>query len=531
MDPLQPLSQLSYDVGDFLHVLPIAIPALFGLVVLILDMYLGRGRTKTPLALTSAIGCALAAVAAVAIWGPADGTPIMAGTLAPSAFGASAAIAILLGTILIGFAVAHHGQTADGVGVESGRSIAHGELYGLLLFGTSGMLAMTVANDLVTFFVAIETLSIAVYALTGVERRRARSAEGAMKYFVMGAFSAGFLLYGMSLLYGATGTMRLDTLATVAIEASSMPLATVGGALILIGLLFKVGAVPFHAWVPDAYEGAPSSVTGFMSIGVKVAAFAGMFRIVQGLGASGALGADLAGGPVGSWVLWFVAALTVIAGNAGALTQRNPRRLMAYSGIAHTGYLLVALVAFTRQYGNSSDALNLTFAANDAVAGVLFYLVAYALGNAGVFAVICHLERRGEDVDSLEDLSGLAHTQPKVALVMAICLLSLAGIPGTAGFLGKLWVFRAGVASGDIGLVVLALMASAISLYYYLRIVVLMYMREPQVGTAGASSEDDQRWCSRLAILTAGVLTIALGVVPPDYLLTLVVDGAKALVG
>lgn len=352
-----------------------------------------------------------------------------------------------------------------------------------------------------------------------------------MKYFVLGAFSAGFLLYGMSLLYGATGTMRLDTLATVSIEASSMPLATVGGALILVGLLFKVGAVPFHAWTPDAYEGAPSSVTGFMSVGVKVAAFAGMFRVVQGLGASGALGADLAGGPVGSWVLWFVAALTVIAGNAGALTQRNPRRLMAYSGIAHTGYLLVALVAFTRQYGHGADTLNLTYAANDAVAGVLFYLIAYALGNAGVFAVICHLERRGEDVDSLEDLSGLAHTQPRVALVMSICLLSLAGIPGTAGFLGKLWVFRAGVASGDIGLVVLALMASAISLYYYLRIVVLMYMREPQVGTAGASSEDDQRWCSRLAILSAGILTVALGVFPPNRLLDLVVDGAKALVG
>lgn len=162
---------------------------------------------------------------------------------------------------------------------------------------------------------------------------------------------------------------------------------------------------------------------------------------------------------------------------------------------------------------------------------MLFYLIAYALGNAGVFAVICHLERRGEDVDSLEDLSGLAHTQPRVALVMSICLLSLAGIPGTAGFLGKLWVFRAGVASGDIGLVVLALMASAISLYYYLRIVVLMYMREPQVGTAGASSEDDQRWCSRLAILSAGILTVALGVFPPNRLLDLVVDGAKALVG
>ncbi|MBL4845150.1 MAG: NADH-quinone oxidoreductase subunit N [Planctomycetes bacterium] len=527
---MSPLSSLSYDVGDFLYVIPIAIPALFGMIVLILDIYLGRGSNKTPLALTSGLGCLLTAVAAWALWAPATGAPVMAGTLAPSAFGAVAALAILIGTTLIGFSVAHHSQSADGVGVDLGRSIAHGELYGLLLFATSGMLAMTIANDMVTFFVAIETLSIAVYALTGVERRRARSAEGAMKYFVLGAFSAAFLLYGMSLLYGATGTMRLDVLAETAIKPSDLPMATVGGTLILIGLLFKVGAVPFHAWVPDAYEGAPSAVTGFMSIGVKVAAFAGMFRIVEGLGACGALGADLAGSPVGSWVLWFVAALTVIGGNAGALTQRNPRRLMAYSGIAHTGYLLVALVAFTRQFGHSSDALNMTYAAHDAAAGLLFYLLAYALANAGVFAVINHLERRGEDVDSLDDLAGLAHTQPRSALVMAVCLLSLAGIPGTAGFLGKLWVFRAGVASGDVGLVVLALMASAISLYYYLRIVVIMYMREPQAGTAGASSEDPQRWCSRLAILVAGVLTIWLGVYPPNAILKLVVDGAQALV-
>lgn len=529
MDPLQPLSSLSFDAKELLAALPIAIPALFGVVALVLDIYLARGRNKTPLALLTAIGCLLAGVAAVALWGQASGAPLIAGTIAPSAFSASAALAILTGTTLIGFAVAHHAQPAEGVGVEPGRSLAHGELYGLLLFGTSGMLALAAANDLVTFFVAIETLSIAVYALTGSERRLARSAEGAMKYFVLGAFSAGFLLYGMSLLYGATGTMRLDVLAQTAIDANSQPLARTGGLLILISLLFKVGAVPFHAWVPDAYEGAPSPVTGFMSIGVKVAAFAGMLRVVEALGASGAFGADLAGSPVGSWVLWGVAAMTVIAGNAGALTQRNPRRLMAYSGIAHTGYLLVGVVAFSRQFGHSAPALDLQHAASDAVAGVLYYLIAYAIGNAGVFGVICHLERRGEDVDNLEDLSGLAHTQPRAALVMTICLLSLAGIPGTAGFLGKLWVFRAGVATGDIGLVVLSLMASGISLYYYLRIVVLMYMRDPQVGTAGASGEDSQRWCSRLGLGLAGLLTILLGVYPPEGLLALVVDGARGL--
>jgi NADH-quinone oxidoreductase subunit N len=526
VDPLKPLTELPFSAGELPLILPIAIPAAFGVVVLILDLYLKRGRSKTPLALMTVLGCGLAAAAALVLWTGNHDVVALGGAISISAFGASLALAILAGTMLIGLAVAHHGQGSSG-DVEQGRTLAHGELYGLMLFATSGMLALAVANDLVTFFVAIETLSICVYALTGVDRRRARSAEGAMKYFVLGAFSAGFLLYGISLLYGATHTLRLDVLAQTAIPAKNMALATTGGMLMLVGLLFKVGAVPFHAWVPDAYEGAPSPVTGFMSVGVKVAAFAAILRVIQGLGASGALGAG------GVWILWGVAAITVIAGNAGALTQRNPRRLMAYSGIAHTGYLLVGVVAFTRQFGTSAPAHDLNLAATDAAAGVLFYLIAYAVANAGVFAVICHLERRGEDVDNVSDLAGLAHTQPRAALVMTLCLLSLAGIPGTAGFLGKLWVFRAGVATGDIGLVVIALMASAISLYYYLNIVIVMYMREPQVGTAGASPEDPGRWCSRLAIGAAGLLTVVFGIypnVPVLRILDTVIQGAQGLI-
>ncbi|MGE0706488.1 MAG: NADH-quinone oxidoreductase subunit N [Planctomycetota bacterium] len=521
------MSKLPYPAGDFLQVLPIAIPAIFGMVVLVLDLYLKRGRQKTPLALMTVLACGLSAASALVVWGGDADQVYLGGALATSAFGGAMALAVLLGTSLIGLAVAHHAQSSGEGDFEQHRTLAHGELYGLLLFGTSGMLALCVANDLVTFFVAIETLSICVYALTGVERRQARSAEAAMKYFVLGAFSAGFLLYGVSLLYGATHTLRLDVLAATAISPRNLPLATTGGMLLLIGLLFKVGAVPFHAWVPDAYEGAPSPVTGFMSVGVKVAAFAGILRVVQALGACGALGQG------GVWILWAVAAVTVIAGNAGALTQRNPRRLMAYSGIAHSGYLLIGVVAFARIFGTTAPAHDLLHAASDAAAGVLFYLLAYAVANAGVFAVICHLERRGEDVDAITDLAGLGHTQPRAALVMTVCLLSLAGIPGTAGFLGKLWVFRAGIATGDVGLVVLALIASAISLYYYLYFVVVMYMREPQVGTAGASPEDQGRWASRLALSAAGLLTVILGVYPnfpPTRLLELVVQGANGLI-
>jgi NADH-quinone oxidoreductase subunit N len=503
-DLFQPLSELPFETGEFVHVLPIAIPAIFGLVVLLFDLYVRRGKNKAPLVLLTAVAALLSALAALAIWQGNEEKVVMAGTLATSAFAAALALPILLGNTLIGFAVAHHGQPGAEAGEEGRHSLAHGELYGLMLFGSAGMLALLVANDLVTFFVAIETLSLAVYALTGADRRRARSAEGAMKYFVLGAFSSGFLLYGMSLLYGATGTLRLDELTRTAIPADALPLATTGGVLLLIGLLFKVGAVPFHGWLPDAYEGAPSPVTGFMSIGVKVAAFAGALRVIDALGAAGALGTS------GIWVLWVIAGITVIAGNAGALTQRNPRRLLAYSGIAHTGYLMVGLVAMARSYDAShpSPGADLIWASKDAVAGMLFYLLAYGVANA---------------------LSGLAQTHPWSALAMTISLVSLAGIPGTAGFLGKLWVFRAGVAAGDVGLVVLALVASAISLYYYLYVVVLMYMHGPQAGTAGASAPDPQRWCSRLSVGTAGVLVIVLGIYPTAWLISLMVNGAEAL--
>lgn len=517
-DLFQPLNELPFSAKEFAHVLPIAIPAIFGMVVLILDVYLGRGRSKASLAMITALACGLAAISAWSVWNGLEEKVVLGGALATSSFSFGMALSILMSAAVIGFAVAHHGQDSGQTG-EASSSLAHGELYGLMLFGTAGMLALVVANDLVTFFVALETLSLAVYALTGVDRRHARSAEGAMKYFILGAFSAGFLLYGISLLYGATHTLRLDLLALTEIPANSVSLATTGGALILVGLLFKVGAVPFHAWTPDAYEGAPAPVTGFMSVGVKVAAFAGAMHLLKALGAAGAIGNP------GIWILWMVAGLTVIAGNAGALTQNNPRRLLAYSGIAHTGYLLVGIVAMARHF---SDAQTLA-ASKDAVAGIVFYLLAYAAANLAAFSVLCHLERRGEDIDSIDDLGGLARTQPWAALVMTLAMVSLAGIPGTGGFLGKLWVFRAGVATGDLGLVVLALLASAMSLYYYLRVVVVMYMHEPHVGTAGAGTDDPQRWCSKLAVGGTGLAIVLLGVYPTVWLLAKIVDGAEAL--
>ena len=529
---MEPMTELPFTGREVARALPIALPAVFGMVALLLDVFLPRGRSKGPLAIVTAAGALVTAIVTLAVWRSASDDPgqlILVKSLSASSFSAALSITVLLAVAVIAFANVHHGEGEPGVATH-----AHGEFYGLMLFATSGMLALIAANDLVTFFVALETLSIAVYALTGMDRRRSRSAEGAMKYFVLGAFSSGFLLYGISLLYGATQTMRLSDMAALTLMPANAGLAGAGGMLLLIGLLFKVGAVPFHSWTPDAYEGAPSAVTGFMSVGVKVAAFGGALRVVAALGDAGAL----SGGAV--WALWLVAAVTLIVGNAGALTQRNPRRLLAYSAIAHTGYVLIGLVAVARAFDKDHPLAGPTMkeVGHDAVAGVLFYLLAYGVANLAAFAVLCHLERKGEDVDDLSDLAGLSRTQPAAALVMTLAMISLAGIPATAGFLGKLWVFRAGIAAGDVGLVILALVTSALSLYYYLQVVVVMYMREPgesvaqdepRVAASRALTPDARRWGSQLAFIAAGALIVILGIFPGERLLSLMVAGAEAL--
>lgn len=525
---MEPMTSLPFDGREVARAVPIALPALFGVAALLLDLFLPKGKSKGPLAITAAAGAVVTAIITLALWrGMAD--PIqVAGTLSLSAFGAALSISILLAAAVIAFAAMHHAEGEPGVATQ-----AHGEFYGLMMFATSGMLALVAANDMVTLFVALETLSIAVYAMTGMDRRRSRSAEGAMKYFILGAFSSGFLLYGMSILYGATGTMRLSDIAVLALDARHANLAATGGMLLLVGLLFKVGAVPFHSWTPDAYEGAPSAVTGFMSVGVKVAAFGAALRVVTTLGDAGAFAN---GG--GAWALWLVAALTVIVGNAGALTQRNPRRLLAYSAIAHTGYVLIGVLAVARAFDPNHPLAGPTMldVAKDATAGILFYLLAYGVANLAAFAVLCHLERKGEEVDDIADLAGLAKVQPGAALAMTLAMISLAGVPATAGFLGKFWVFRAGIAAGDLGLVILALVTSGLSLYYYLQVVVVMYMREPgepiAAGEPGATrslADEPRRWGSRVAYVASAVLIVLLGIYPGERLLKLVVEGAEAL--
>ena len=336
--------------------------------------------------------------------------------------------------------------------------IDHGEYYALMLAATLGMILMAASNDLITVFLGLELMSLALYVLVGFRRGRLDSSEAALKYFLLGAFASGFLLYGIALLYGATGTTNLGRMAIFLADTPLLgnPLLLMGGLLVLAGFAFKVAAVPFHMWTPDAYEGAPTTVTGFMSAGAKAAGFAALLRLV--IVALPGLQTD--------WrpLLSAIAMLTMTVGNVTALLQTNVKRMLAYSSIAHAGYLLIAVVAGGLPGGSAA----------------LFYLAVYSLMNLGAFGILSLLGRGQEDRATLADLSGLAVRHPGLAAAMAVFMLSLGGIPPTAGFMGKVYVFSVAVDAGQIPLVIVGVLNSALSIYYYLRVTVVMYMREPQ---------------------------------------------------
>ena len=332
------------------------------------------------------------------------------------------------------------------------------EYYALLLSSTLGMILMAASNDLITIFVGLELMSLALYVLVGFRRGRLESNEAALKYFLLGAFSTGFLLYGIALLYGATGTTNLAAM-TAFLAGSPVlhnPLLLIGSLLLLAGFAFKVAAVPFHMWTPDAYEGAPTTITGYMSVGAKAAAFAALLRVV--LGALGELQMDWR--PILTWL----AILTMTVGNVTALLQHNLKRMLAYSSIAHAGYVLVAVAA-----GGPEGA-----------SAGLFYLAVYALMNLGAFGLLSVLGRGREERVLIADLAGLGFRQPFLALAMAVFMLSLGGIPPMAGFMGKVYVFSVALRAGLIPLVVVGVLNSVVSIYYYLRVTVALYMQEPQ---------------------------------------------------
>jgi NADH-quinone oxidoreductase subunit N len=383
--------------------------------------------------------------------------------------------------------------------------INHGEYYALLLSSVLGMMFLTSATDLMMLFLAVELMSIPTYALAGFRRDNLRSNESALKYFLMGSFASGVLLYGCALLYGTTGTLSLAQVAER--FDPEHPVALLGAGLVLIGLAFKIASVPFHQWAPDVYEGAPTTVSGFMATTVKVAAFGALLRV---LGIALQPGAELLYG-----VVWVLAVLTMTVGNVMAIIQQNTKRLLAYSSVAHAGYLLVAVAAGTRT-GYSA---------------VLFYLLVYTLMTIGAFTVVAILARRGEERDRVADLAGLGTRAPLLAAVMAICMFSLAGIPGTAGFMGKYYIFLSAIeratAIGDSSLVWLAIigvMNSALSLAYYLRIPVVMYMRDAET----AEEADAPGSFEGLVLVTCAAAVLLAGIVPYDLL---VIFGEVNLLG
>jgi len=365
-----------------------------------------------------------------------------------------------------------------------------GEYYILVLFSTLGMLLMVHASDLIVIFLALELMSLSLYVLAGFFRWRLAAGESSMKYFLLGAFATGFFVYGVALIYGATGTTALDGIAVAAGSAPRDPLLLIGLGLLLVGFGFKVSSVPFHMWVRDVYEGAPTSVAALIATGSKAAGFGALLRVL--------LSTFKVAQPDWTALLWVLAVLTMTVGNVVAIAQSNLKRMLAYSSVAHAGYMLVGVVA-----RGSLGA-----------GGVLFYLLVYTFTTVGAFGVILLLERERREAVNLDDYGGLAAHHPVLALTLALFLLSLIGVPPTAGFAGKFYLFGAAVRSGYIWLAIIAVLNSVVAAYYYLRLIVYMYMRDQE----GALTEPVPSFAGRLALGIALWGVFQLGLMPGPVL-------------
>jgi NADH-quinone oxidoreductase subunit N len=389
--------------------------------------------------------------------------------------------ALLLVAGLLGVALAY--------GYLKRMDLERGEYYALLLFSITGMLLMAQAADLIIVFLALEMLSIPLYVLSAFARPRLESEEAGLKYFLLGAFSTGFVVYGIALVFGAVGSTSLSAIVSAASSGTAdVLLLTIGSGLILVGLAFKVAVVPFHMWTPDVYQGAPSAVTAFMAAGAKIAGFAALFRVFAL--AFPSLASSL------TPVIAVLSALTMIVGNLVAIAQTNIKRLLAYSSIAHAGYILMAFVP----YGQPNIVAT-------SVAAGLFYLVSYVLTNFGAWAVVIALEKSEGKGLEISDYAGLGRKYPALAAAMTVFMLSLTGIPPTLGFVGKFYLFRAAIAGQFYWLAVIGVLTSLISAYYYLRVVVTMYMRE---GEPEIASEP---WLNLTWGLSA-LLTVIISLVP-----------------
>jgi NADH-quinone oxidoreductase subunit N len=467
---------------DLRPLIPAGIVALTGMAALLAQAFTPKGKLAPSSALSLAgLVAALVSVVMLAS-GPGRGS-VMAGMLAADDF-ALFLHALILGIAILGVLLA--GSYLREIGCE------RGEYYALLLFAVVGMLGLVAAKDLIAVFIALEILSVSLYAMAGMRRDREESQEAAVKYFITGAFSSSFLLYGIALLYGASGSTLLAKIgpAVATMAPGQERLVLLGVGLLLVGFGFKIAIVPFHMWTPDVYEGAPTTVTAFMSAGVKAAAFGALLRVfAETLHPLAASWQPLVGG---------LAMVTMIVGNLGALAQTNVKRMLAYSSVAHAGYLFVALVA----------------APQIATEAVLFYLVAYAAVNLGGFGALASMAKAGKEPLSLGDLAGLSDRHPALAAAMTVFLISLAGVPVSAGFVGKFYLFGAAVGAGYTPVAVVGVLMSVVSAYYYLRVVVAMYMREPTRDVTWSTPGP----AASLALAVSVALVLALGIYPAPVL-------------
>jgi NADH-quinone oxidoreductase subunit N len=460
---------------DLLRLLPEIVLAGFGILVMVLEPFLAK-EDKRWLGWVALLGVFAAGVANLQV--ATDPGPAFGGTVAADGFSTYFIYIFLLVAAL---------TLLGSMDYLERDHIQHGEFYALVLLATVGMCFMAASTELIMIFLGLEISSLSTYILAGFKRSDALSNEASVKYFLLGSFATAFFLYGIAFVYGLTGTTNLLLLGERLSQPEHWPLlARVALILMFVGLAFKLSTVPFQIWTPDVYQGAPAPVTAFLSVGPKAAAFAVLLRIFVGSLASGSA--------LSFWVIWVSAALTMCLGNLAALRQTNAKRLLGYSSIAHAGYVLVGVAA-----GGS-----------EGIPAVLFYLTAYAFMNVGAFLLIAHLAGTGERWTQIEDYTGLAYERPGVAACLTVFLLSLAGIPTTAGFLGKFYIFRAAVHSHLIGLTILAVLNGAVSVYYYLRLIVAMYMREGRSEAAGVALP----WAARVALAVSVIGIFFLGLYP-----------------
>jgi NADH-quinone oxidoreductase subunit N len=460
--------------NDFLGIIPELIVVLTALVAIVVDV---RNKEKNASASQGVTIIGLAVAGILALFPPSEPGMLMSGQVFNDGFASwFRALFCFVGVVTAIYSPLY----------LRFRNIRLGEYYSLLTMCVFGMMVMSSAASLLLFFVGLETMSISLYVLVGLRRNDASSIEGGMKYLVLGAFSSAFLLYGMALIYGGIGSLEYNVIAQTLQESEGIgPMTASGIALLLVGFAFKVSAVPFHFWSPDVYEGAPTSITAFMSTGAKAAAFIGLIRV---------FGQSLASTSE-HWItaISVIAALTMTFGNFSALRQVSVKRMLAYSSVAHAGYLLVGIVAGTRE----------------AYAASGFYLIGYALMNLGAFGVLMLLNQRGKGDYSFDSLRGMGTVHPVLGLTMTVFMLSLIGIPPTAGFFGKLYVFSAAIKEGHIILAIIGLLNSAVAAYYYLKVISTMYMAKPEGDVTVP-----QPMPYKTALAISSILIIVIGLFP-----------------